>query len=67
MGYVKGQMADHAMTADMYEMHSKSSKDGDARAYVKKVMSIVERHYDMTKMMDMRMHMAMMPMMKAGR
>jgi putative membrane protein len=68
MGYVKGQMAGHALMVDMYMMHSKDSKDKGVKDYAKKGLPIVERHYDMTKMMDMRMHMAMMSgMMKAGK
>jgi putative membrane protein len=68
MGYIKGQVADHAMAVDMYMMHSKSSKNREVKDYAKRGLPAVESHYNMAKMIDMRMHMAMMPsMMRAGR
>ncbi|MCA1567936.1 MAG: DUF4142 domain-containing protein [Acidobacteria bacterium] len=66
MAYVKHQMAGHAMMVDMLMMYDKMGKNRDLEAYAEKMRPAVERHYDMVRQMDMKMHMAMMPM-RGGR
>jgi putative membrane protein len=62
MAYVKGQLADHAVTVDMLMMYGKEGKNRDLEAYAKRMRPAVERHYEMARQMDMKMHMAMMSM-----
>jgi len=62
MAYVKGQVAGHAMMVDMLRMYDKMGKNRDLEAYAEKGLPVVERHYEMARQLDMKMHMAMMPM-----
>lgn len=55
MAYVKQQLGDHAATVDMYEMARKEAKDKGAKDYAKKILPVIEQHYQQVKAMDMRM------------
>lgn len=56
MAYVKGQLGDHALTLDLLEMQEKSGKDPELRQFAARTKPVVQKHYEIARELDEKMH-----------
>jgi putative membrane protein len=64
MAYVKGQLGDHALTLDLLEMQEKSGKDPELRQFAARTAPVVQKHYEIARELEEKMHTLAM---KAGK